>query len=362
MLKIKRLTQQEPVYDITVQDNHNFYANGIVVHNCQEITLPTKPLQDLHDEQGLIALCTLSAINWGKFKNPSEMKNVCRLAVRALNNLLDYQSYPVKAAEVHSKYYRPLGIGIINLAYFFAKNGVKYGDQRALDLAHEYMEAQAYYLTEASVELAEELGQCPASADGHLKYSSGIVPYETSKADARALVTRSLSLDWDSLIARMKVSGIYNSTLMAQMPAETSAQIANATNGIEQIRSFVTKKTNKDGNFVQVAPDSRKLRKQYDLLWNNANSDNYLKVAAVLQLFMDQSISTNTSYNPKLWPNNKIPMSELMTNLLNCYKWGLKTLYYFNTYDGQEEVNIEELISDQENTTIEDEICTSCVI
>ena len=304
---------------------------------CCEITLPTKPLTHLHDENGEISLCTLSAINWGNINKPSDFERPCKLAVRALDELLDYQDYPVPAAKISTMNRRPLGIGIINLAYWLAKNDFKYSDDSSLTKLDEYMEAMSYYLIKASVDLAIEKGACPKSNE--TKYSQGIMPIDSRKKDIDDLVPYNERCDWDRLRAAAKAYGIRNSTLMALMPAETSAQIANATNGIEPPRSYISVKQSKDGVLKQVVPEFKKLKSKYELLWDQKSPEGYIKICAVLQKYIDQAISVNTSYNPQFYPDEKLPMSDMLKLLLLHYKLGGKTLYYFNTYDGQGEIN-----------------------
>jgi len=322
---------------------------------CQEITLPTNALNDINDEDGEISLCTLSANNWGKIKKPSDFEKPCTLMVRCLDALLDYQSYPVKAAKISTMNRRPLGNGIINFAYWLAKNGTNYTNPN-LDLIHEYAEAWSYYLIKASVDLAEELGACPKSNE--TLYSQGIMPIDTYKREVDELVSPVYHMDWDSLRARAREFGIRNSTLMALMPAETSAQISNSTNGIEPPRALVSIKQSKDGVLKQVVPEIGKLKNKYELLWDQKSPEGYLKIMAVLQKFIDQSISTNTSYNPKFYPDGKIPMSEMIGHLLMMYKYGIKTGYYFNTNDGAGEIDI----SDLSPGSIDEEGCDSCTI
>ena len=333
---------------------------------CCEIDLPTKPLENIMDPEGEIALCTLSAINWGKISSPEDFQKPCELAVRALDALLDYQKYPVLAAELSNQRRRPLGIGIINLAYWMAKNDMTYTDPD-LNLIDEWAEAWSYYLIEASVKLAEEKGACEYNHE--TKYSDGIVPMDTRKLDVDELVPNVERQNWIELRARLKKTGIRNSTLMALMPAETSAQISNSTNGIEPPRAFVSVKQSKHGVLKQVVPGIHKFKNKYELLWDQQSPQGYLKIMAVLQKYIDQGISVNTSYNPVFFEEEKIPMSVMIQDLLMFYKYGGKQLYYFNTFDGQGEidVNIEETeekkTRDEFNSDAEyDEYCESCVI
>ena len=323
---------------------------------CCEITLPTTPLKDINDETGEISLCTLAAINWGKIRQPSDFEKPCTLAVRALDALLDYQSYPVKAAFLGTMGRRPLGVGIINFAYWLARNDTNYTDPN-LDLVHEYAEAWSYYLIKASVDLAEEVGACTKSNE--TKYAQGILPIDTYKKDVDELAKPVYKMDWNGLSVQANKHGIRNSTLMALMPAETSAQISNSTNGIEPPRSLVSVKQSKDGVLKQVVPAIQRYKNKYELLWDQKSPEGYLKIMAVLQKFIDQAISVNTSYNPRFYEDEKIPVSEMIKHLLMHYKYGGKTLYYFNTNDGAGEMKIEEPLA---QGAVEEEDCDSCKI
>jgi ribonucleoside-diphosphate reductase alpha chain len=339
-------------------DHGSFDKNKALIkmsNLCQEITLPTTPLKDINDEEGEISLCTLAAINWGKIRKPSDFEKPCTLAVRALDALLDYQSYPVRAAEVGTRNRRPLGVGIINFAYWLARNGSTYTSPN-LDLVHEYAEAWSYYLIKASVDLAEEFGACPKASD--TLYWKGQMPINTYKKDVDELVAPNYKMNWPGLKSDAVRFGIRNSTLMALMPAETSAQISNSTNGIEPPRALVSIKQSKDGVLKQVVPEINRLKNRYELLWDQESPEGYIKIMAVLQKFIDQSISTNTSYNPKFYDDGKIPMSEMLGHLLMMYKYGIKTGYYFNTNDGAGEIEVNDL---QPGTT-DDEDCDSCKI
>jgi len=325
---------------------------------CCEINLPTKPLNDINDPNGEISLCTLAAINWGKIRDPADFERPCTLAVRALDELLDYQDYPVLAARNSTMARRPLGVGIINLAYWLARNDLSYQhiDADGLNKLHSFTEAWSYYLIKASIDLAKEKGACPKS--GETKYGQGIFPIDTYKRDVDELATPQYRFPWGELSSAAREFGIRNSTLMALMPSETSAQISNATNGIEPPRSLVSVKQSKDGVLKQVVPEVRKLKKKYDLLWDQKSPEGYLKIVAVLQKFIDQGISVNTSYNPKFYEDEKIPMSEMIGHLLMFYKYGGKQLYYFNTNDGAGEYEMPVLPAGEVN----DEDCESCKI
>lgn len=302
---------------------------------CLEVALPTKPLQHFHDENGEIALCTLSAFNLGALENLDELDELADLAVRALDGLLDYQDYPVKAAENSSLKRRPLGIGVINFAYYLAKNGVRYSDGSANDLTHRTFEAIQYYLLKASMNLAKEQGACEYFNE--TTYSQGILPIDTYKKSVDELTQEPLHYDWETLRQDIVRYGLRNSTLTALMPSETSSQISNATNGIEPPRGHVSVKASKDGILKQVVPDYDNLGEQYELLWDIPSNDGYLHLVAIMQKFVDQAISANTNYDPKRFEGDKVPMKRLLSDLLVAYKYGLKTLYYQNTRDGADD-------------------------
>ena len=299
---------------------------------CMEIALPTQPLDNINDENGEIALCTLSGINLGEINQLEDIKEPAELIVRALDALLDYQDYPVIAAKNGSMKRRTLGIGVINYAYYLAKNGTKYSDPTALGLTHRTFEALQYYLLVASNKLAKEQGACPAFGD--TTYSQGILPIDTYKADIDAICNEPLQLDWEALRHDIKTHGLRNSTLTALMPSETSSQIANATNGIEPPRGLVSVKASKDGILKQVVPEIDKLKDQYELLWQMPNNKGYLSLVAIMQKFIDQSISANTNYDPTKFEDSRVPMKVMIQDLLMAYKLGVKTLYYHNTRDG----------------------------
>src|SRR5210317_2011951 len=331
---------------------------------CCEIDLPTKPLDDINDVTGEIALCTLSAVNWGNIRKPEDFAKPCELAVRGLDALLSYQNYPVKAAERSTMKRRPLGVGIINLAYFLARNDTTYTNPN-LDLIDEYAEAWSYYLIKASADLAVELGACPGTDE--TKYGDGITPNQTYKKDVDDLVKHQERMDWTGLRIQLSETGIRNSTLMALMPSETSAQISNATNGIEPPRAFVSIKQSKHGVLKQVVPGFHRYKNKCELLCDQKSPEGYLKIMAVLQKYIDQGISVNTSYNPQHFEDEKIPMSTMLQHLLLCYKYGHKQLYYFNTFDGAGEIDIDKMNeTQQQDITIEEpiyeEACDSCTI
>ena len=302
---------------------------------CMEIALPTKPLDNINDAEGEIALCTLSAFNLGALNNLDELEELADLTVRALDALLDYQDYPVAAARTATMNRRTLGIGVINYAYYLAKNGVRYSDDSALGLTHRTFEAMQYYLLKASVNLAKEYGACPLF--NQTVYSQGKLPIDTYKKDLDAVCSEPLLCDWESLRADIVKYGLRNSTLTALMPSETSSQIANATNGIEPPRGLVTVKASKDGILKQVVPEFETLKDAYETLWQLPGNDGYLKLVGVMQKFVDQAISANTAYDPGKFEGNKVSMKQMLKDLLTAYKYGVKTLYYHNTRDGADD-------------------------
>lgn len=294
---------------------------------CAEIALPTK---EMGKDDSLIALCTLAAINFGKINTPEDFEKPCMYAVRFLDNLLSYQQYPMPEAERHTKMYRPLGVGVTNIANWIAKNGLTYnGDQKTYDMVDEYMEAFQYYLVRASCDLAKEIGACDAVS--HSKYSDGLTSIDWYKKTVDELVKPNLRMDWKTLKEDLKTYGIRNATVSALMPAESSSVVINSTNGIEPIRSLVVTKRSKEGVIKQVAPQTNRLKNKYELLWDLKSADGYIKIAAIMQKYIDQSISSNTTYNPAHYSNNEVPMSVLMKDFLTAYKYGIKTLYYANT-------------------------------
>ena len=334
---------------------------------CCEIDLPTKPLNDINDPEGEISLCTLSAVNWGAIRSLEQMENVCDLAVRGLDELLDYQEYPVEAARRSTMNRRPLGVGIINFAYWLAKNNSTY-QEPDLEMVDTWTEAWSYYLIKASADLAVEKGACPKSDE--TKYGQGITPNQTYKKDVDELVKHQERADWKALRKQLKETGIRNSTLMALMPAETSAQISNSTNGIEPPRSYVSIKQSKHGVLKQVVPGFPRLKNKYDLLWEQKSPEGYLKIMAVLQKYIDQGISVNTSYNPQHFEEEKVPMSLLLQHLIMFYKYGGKQLYYNNTHDGQGEIDInlmnvettQPTFVESSEVLLDEDDCDSCKI
>ncbi|BCL69392.1 ribonucleotide-diphosphate reductase subunit alpha [Vibrio nigripulchritudo ATCC 27043] len=299
---------------------------------CLEIALPTKPLNNVEDDEGEIALCTLSAFNLGAIQSLDDFEELADLVVRALDALLDYQDYPLPAARKSTMNRRTLGVGVINYAYYLAKNGVKYSDGSANGLTHRTFEAIQYYLLKASMNLAKEQGACPLFNETN--YAKGLLPIDTYKQDLDKICDEPLHYDWETLRKEIVEHGLRNSTLSALMPSETSSQISNATNGIEPPRGFVSVKASKDGILKQVVPDYVNLKDQYELLWTIPSNNGYLQLVGLMQKFVDQAISANTNYDPSVQPNGKVPMKLLMQDLLTAYKYGLKTLYYHNTRDG----------------------------
>jgi ribonucleoside-diphosphate reductase alpha chain len=293
---------------------------------CQEILLPTRPFQRIEDNDGRIALCTLGSINWGSFTNPQQMRKACRVLVRSLSNLLNYQDFLSIQSKLANTEFEPLGVGITNLAYWHAKRNFKYGSAEALAEVKRFMEHQAYYLTEASVELAQERGACTRSEFTY--YGKGVFPWERRNPGVNELTDFTPSLDWEPLRERMKQYGIRNATLMAVAPVESSSVVLNSTNGIEMPMELISVKESKAGSFVQVVPEYRRLKNKYQLMWDQTDCVGYLKTAAVLAAYIDQSLSTNTFYSPKHFKDGKVPGTLIAKNLMLAYKWGLKTIYY----------------------------------
>lgn len=314
---------------------------------CLEIALPTKPLQTFDDPNGEIALCTLSAFNLGVIKSLDELEDLAELAVRALDNLLSYQDYPIIAAEKSSLGRRTLGVGVINFAYYLAKNGVRYSDGTANRLTHETFEAIQFYLLKASNKLAQEVGACELFNE--TTYAQGILPIDTYKKELDKLCSPELTLDWESLRRDIKQHGLRNSTLSALMPSETSSQISNATNGIEPPRGLISIKASKDGILKQVVPEYLRLRNNYELLWNIPSNQGYLQLVGIMQKFVDQAISANTNYDPARFDSGKVPIQQLLKDLLTAYKLGIKTLYYHNTRDGANDAQSDIVIESEED-------------
>ena len=370
MLKERAETGRIYIMNVDHSNSHSSFKDPVYMSNlCQEITLPTKPIQHIDDEEGEIALCILSAINVGLINKLEELEPLCDLAVRALEEIIDYQGYPVKAAEISTKARRSLGVGYIGLAHYLAKNKVKYDDPKAWTLVHELTEAFQYYLLVASNELAEERGACEYF--DRTKYADGILPIDTYKKDIDGVVKTKLQYDWDSLRKDIKLHGLRHSTLSAQMPSESSSVVSNATNGIEPPRGYLSVKKSKKGPLKQVVPQYSQLKNFYTLLWDMPSNDGYINIVAVMQKFFDQSISGNWSYNPTQFENNEVPLSVMMKDMLTTYKLGWKTSYYQNTYDfkGEEETvqpqGIEDTVQDDTivpMTPEEEADCDACAI
>ncbi|MFB6434787.1 MAG: class 1a ribonucleoside-diphosphate reductase subunit alpha [Candidatus Malihini olakiniferum] len=321
---------------------------------CLEIALPTHPLEDINDEKSEIALCTLSAFNLGALNSLDDLEDLARLVVRALDALLDYQDYPILAAKRGAMGRRTLGIGVINFAYYLAKNGVRYSDGSANNLTHSTFEAMQYYLLKASNELAHEQGASPLF--NQTTYARCLLPIDTYKRDLDSICNEPLHYDWEGLRDSIKTHGLRNSTLSALMPSETSSQISNATNGIEPPRGHISIKASKDGILRQVVPDYETLKDSYELLWEMPNNNGYLQLVGLMQKFVDQAISANTNYDPARFPSGKVPMKQLLTDLLTAYKFGLKTLYYQNTRDGAEDAQ-EDLLAEAQDNGCESGAC-----
>jgi ribonucleoside-diphosphate reductase alpha chain len=301
---------------------HTIYQSNL----CCEILLPTRSFKRLDDESGRIALCTLGSINWGAFRNPEDMRRACRILQRSLCNILDYQDFLSIQSKLSNDEIQPLGIGITNLAYWHAKRSLKYGEKDALAEVKTWMEHQAYYLTEATVELAKERGPCTESAK--TRYGQGIFPWELRANGVNELADFTPELDWETLRANMKEHGVRNATLMAVAPVESSSVVIDSTNGIEMPMSLISTKESKAGSFTQVVPEYNRLKNKYQLMWEQKDCDGYLKTAAVIAAYVDQSISTNTFYNPAHFPERKVPTTLIAKNLMQAHVWGLKTFYY----------------------------------
>ena len=361
MIKIRKIkVEPTDVYDVTVPETSCFFADNILVHNC-EILLPTKPFKRLDDDKGRIALCTLGSINWGAFRNPEDMRRACRILQRSLCNILDYQDFLSIQSKLSNDEIQPLGIGITNLAYWHAKRSLQYGEQDALNEVKSWMEHQAFYLTEATVELAKERGKCLDS--DKTWYGKGIFPWERRAKGVNDLTDFTPELDWESLREQMKTYGVRNATLMAIAPVESSSVVINSTNGIEMPMSLITVKESKAGSFTQVVPEYHRLKNKYQLMWDQTDCIGYLKTAAVLQAYVDQSISTNTFYNPAHFADRKIPTTILAKNLMLFYYWGGKTLYYSLVNKAGAKADKEELPEMLEQINFdEEEHCESCVL
>ena len=382
LLKERAETGRIYIMNLDHCNSHSSFKDKVSMSNlCQEITLPTTPIQDIHDEQGEIALCILSAVNVGGLNDLSELENICDLSVRALEQIIDYQDYPVKAAEVSTKRRRSLGIGYIGLAHYLAKHGVKYSDPKAWDLVDRLTEAFQYNLLRASCNIAMEKGKCEGF--DRTKYADGLLPIDHYKKDVDKIVPHKQRMAWESLRKDIAKHGLRHSTLSAQMPSESSSVVSNETNGIEPPRALMAIKKSKKGPLKQIAPGFPKLKNDYTLLWETPSNEGYINVVAMMQKYFDQAISGNWSYNPLQFENNEVPLSVMAQDMLTAYKLGWKTSYYQNTYDfkGEEEEDVqpagiaaqledegEDVILEPENpveqisTSADDGECDACTI
>jgi ribonucleoside-diphosphate reductase alpha chain len=337
LLKERAETGRIYIMNIDHCNSHSSFKDKVYMSNlCQEITLPTKPIQHIDDSEGEIALCILSAINLGLIKEKDDLEELCDLSVRALDEIIDYQEYPVQAAKISTEARRSLGIGYIGLAHYLAKNKLKYDDKKALKLVDEVTEAFQYYLLKASNTLAQEKGKCDYF--DRTKYAEGIMPIDTYKKDLDDIVKRKLSYDWTNLRKAIKEHGLRHSTLSAQMPSESSSVVSNATNGVEPPRDYLSVKKSKKGPLKQIVPDYNRLKNFYTLLWDMKSNEGYINVVSIMQKYFDQGISGNWSYNPENYDNNEVPISTMAQDLLTTYKLGWKTSYYQNTYDAKADV------------------------
>jgi len=369
LLKERAETGRIYIMNIDHCNEHSSFKDKVWMSNlCQEITLPTKPLQHIDDPEGEIALCILSAINVGKMKHLDDLEELCDLSVRALDELIDYQRYPVAAARQSTKNRRSLGIGYIGLAHWLARHQVRYSDKQAAFLVHDLTEAFQYYLLKASNQLAIEKKKC--GYFDRTKYADGILPIDTYKKDVDDIVPHKLNYDWEALRASILAHGLRNSTLSAQMPSESSSVVSNETNGIEPPRAFLSVKKSKKGVLKQIVPQYQSLKNYYTLLWDMPDNSGYIAIVAVMQKFFDQAISGNWSYNPEHYADNEVPVSVMAQDLLNTYKYGWKTSYYQNTYDikkddvddEEKKKSIENLLNSILEGTQEEEDCDSCKI
>jgi ribonucleoside-diphosphate reductase alpha chain len=365
LLKERAETGRLYIMNIDHCNSHSSFKDKVNMSNlCQEITLPTDPINHIDDEYGEIALCILSAINVGKIHSDKELEDLCDLSVRGLEELIDYQQYPVKAAELATKARRSLGIGFIGLAHYLAKLGFKYDSQEAWDAVHGLTEAFQYYLLKSSNQIAKEKGWCENF--GRTKYADGILPIDTYKKDVDEITSIKYEHDWEGLRQSILEHGLRHSTLSAQMPSESSSVVSNATNGIEPPRDYLSVKKSKKGPLKQIVPSYGSLKNNYTLLWDMEDNSGYIKIVSVMQKFFDQAISGNWSYNPEHFPDNEIPISVWANDLLTTYKYGWKTSYYQNTNDlksdevEDEKPNIENLLTELEQA--EEGECESCAV
>ena len=376
LLKERAETGRLYIMNIDHCNSHSSFKDQVFMSNlCQEITLPTYPITHIDDHLGEIALCILSAVNVGKIRSDEELEELCELSVRGLEELIDYQDYPVKAAEMATKARRSLGVGFIGLAHYLAKLGYNYDSQEAWDAVHGLTESFQYYLLKTSNKIAEEKGHCENF--GRTKYADGILPIDTYKKDVDEICSQPLQHDWESLRNSITTHGLRHSTLSAQMPSESSSVVSNATNGIEPPRDYLSVKKSKKGPLKQVVPSYTTLKNNYTLLWDMQSNNGYVNIVAVMQKFFDQAISGNWSYNPENYPDNEVPVSVMAQDLLTTYKYGWKTSYYQNTNDlkGDEESILHENVDGvgiqgkSKLTSLLDEIvssdeteCESCAI
>jgi len=366
LLKERAETGRIYIMNIDHCNSHSSFKDQVHMSNlCQEITLPTYPISHIDDHLGEIALCILSAVNVGKLRDLDELEELCDLSVRGLEELIDYQQYPVLAAERATKSRRSLGVGFIGLAHYLAKQGVKYEDPEAWQLVHDLTEAFQYNLIKSSNEIAKEKGWCENF--GRTKYSDGILPIDTYKKDVDEIVPNKLKYDWESLRKSILEHGLRHSTLSAQMPSESSSVVSNETNGIEPPRDYLSVKKSKKGPLKQIVPSYGSLKNNYTLLWDMPSNEGYINVVAVMQKFFDQAISGNWSYNPQNYDDNEVPVSVMAQDLLTTYKLGWKTSYYQNTNDLKTDdvtgdtAYLEDLINKLQNDSKEEE-CESCAI
>jgi ribonucleoside-diphosphate reductase alpha chain len=366
LLKERAETGRIYIMNIDHCNTHSSFKDKVYMSNlCQEITLPTDPIEHI-DGDGEIALCILSAINVGKLKNLDDLEELCDLSVRGLEELIDYQNYPVKAAEVSTINRRSLGIGYIGLAHYLAKHGVKYDDPTAWKLVHDLTEAFQFYLLKSSNDIAKEKGAC--GYFNRTKYSDGILPIDTYKSDVDQIVPNNFNYDWENLRVSIQEHGLRHSTLSAQMPSESSSVVSNATNGIEPPRDYLSVKKSKKGPLKQIVPSYQTLKNAYTLLWDMPSNTGYINIVAVMQKFFDQAISGNWSYNPENYTDNEVPTSVMAQDFLNTYKYGWKTSYYQNTYDAKKDESIDEQKKQDiesmldELLNLQEDDCDSCKI
>jgi ribonucleoside-diphosphate reductase alpha chain len=369
LLKERAETGRIYIMNIDHCNEHSSFKDKVWMSNlCQEITLPTKPLHHIDDPEGEIALCILSAVNVGKIKNLDELEELCDLSVRGLDELIDYQQYPITAAEHSTKNRRSLGIGYIGLAHYLARHGEHYDDPRAWELVHDLTEAFQYYLLKSSNQLAIEKGKC--GYFDRTKYADGILPIDTYKKDVDEIVPNNLNYDWESLRTSILAHGLRNSTLSAQMPSESSSVVSNATNGIEPPRGYLSVKKSKKGPLKQIVPQYQTLKNNYTLLWDMSSNRGYINIVAVMQKFFDQAISGNWSYNPEHYEDNEVPTSVMAQDLLTTYKYGWKTSYYHNTYDNKKDADdpvedkqsVQDFINSVLNDVLVEDDCDSCKV